>query len=162
MKKHPPLMGVLLGGGIAGTFDIVYAIVRSGQHGKTPLWLLQSVASGWMGSAAFESGTFGGVIGLLSHYGIMLVIAAVYLAAGRFLPVLQSQALACGAAFGVMVYLFMNFAVIPLSAFPFDLSYPPLRLLEGFGSHAVFIGIPIALAIRWSMRPKELSFRSGA
>ena len=27
---------------------------------------------------------------------------------------------------------------------------PALRLLEGFASHAVFVGIPIALAIRWS------------
>ena len=54
----------------------------------------------------------------------------------------------CGALFGVLVYLFMNFVVIPLSAFPFKLSYPPLWLLEGFVSHAVFVGIPIALSVR--------------
>jgi hypothetical protein len=47
------------------------------------------------------------------------------------------------------VYLFMNFVVLPLSAFPFTLSYTPMRLLEGFGSHALFVGVPIAIAIRW-------------
>lgn len=150
MTKCKVMMGVLLGGGVAGTFDIVYAILRSGPYGRSPLWVLQSVASGWMGEAAFESGVTGGAIGLASHFGIMLVFAAVYVAASRRLPVLQSRAVICGAVFGVFVYLFMNFVVLPLSAFPFTLKYPPLRLLEGFASHAVFVGIPIALAIRWS------------
>lgn len=143
-----PIVGILLGGGVAATFDIVYAIVRSGQHGRTPLWVLQSVASGWLGPDAFTSGLFGGVVGLVSHYGILLVGATVYFVASSRLPVLRSQALGCGALFGVLVYLFMNFVVLPLSAFPFKLAYPPLRLLEGFASHAVFVGIPIALAIR--------------
>lgn len=150
MTKCKAMMGALLGGGIAGIFDIVYAILRNGQFGRPPLWVLQSVASGWTGEAAFESGVTGGVIGLASHFGIMLVFAAVYFAASRRLPVLLSRAVICGAVFGVLVYLFMNFVVLPLSAFPFTLKYPPLRLLEGFASHAVFIGIPIALAIRWS------------
>lgn len=150
--KNRALAGVLLGGGIAGTLDITYAILRSGQHGKSALWVLQSVASGWMGSSAFESGITGGVIGLLSHYGIMLAIAAIYLGASKRLPVLRSQPWACGALYGVLAYLVMNFVVIPLSAFPFDLSYPPLWLLEGFVAHAALIGIPIALAICWSAR----------
>jgi len=140
--------GVLVGGGIAATLDIIYAIVRNGGYDRSPLWVLQSVASGWMGEAAFTSGTTGGIIGLLSHYGILFVAAAIYLVASRSFPVLRSRAMACGILFGVLVYLFMNFVVLPLSAFPFDLSYPPLRLLEGFVSHGFLVGIPIALAIR--------------
>ena len=148
MNKYRPLTAVLLGGGIAATFDIVYAILRNGQFGKSPLWVLQSVASGWLGADAFTSGVPGGILGLASHYGILFVAAAIYfVASGRF-QILKSQALACGAVFGVLVYLFMNFVVLPLSAFPYTLSYPPLRLLEGFASHAAFVGIPIALAVR--------------
>ena len=150
MTDRKPMVGVLVGGGIAATLDIVYAILRNGGHGKTALWTLQSVASGWLGSGAFESGWPGGILGLVSHYGILLVAAAVYYAASRRASVLRSQAWACGALFGVLVYLFMNFVVLPLSAFPFQLSYPASRLLEGFASHAVFVGIPVALAIRWS------------
>ncbi len=140
--------GALIGGGIAATLDIVYAIVRNGGYGRSPLWVLQSVASGWTGEAAFTSGITGGIIGLLSHYGILFVAAAIYLVASRSFPILRSRAMACGVVFGVLVYLFMNFVVLPLSAFPFDLSYPPLRLLEGFVSHGFLVGVPIALAIR--------------
>ena len=140
--------GVLVGGGIAATLDIVYAILRNGGYGRSPLWVLQSVASGWTGEAAFTSGTTGGIIGLVSHYGILFVAAAIYLVASRSFPILRLRAMACGILFGVLVYLFMNFVVLPLSAFPYDLSYPPLRLLEGFVSHGFLVGIPIALAIR--------------
>jgi len=40
------VMAVFLGGGIAATLDIVYAVLRNAGHGKAPLWTLQSVASG--------------------------------------------------------------------------------------------------------------------
>jgi len=144
---------VLAGGGIAATVDIVYACVSNAQYGKSPLWVFQSVASGWLGSAAFESGVPGGILGLASHYGILFAAAAIYLAAAGRAPILRSQAVACGALFGVLVYLFMNFVVLPLSAFPYRLAYPMPRLIEGFASHALFVGIPIALCIRrWAAR----------
>jgi hypothetical protein len=157
MQSQParPYLAVLLGGGIAATLDIVYACLSNAQYGKTPLWVCQSVASGWLGSAAFSSGLVGGLIGLFSHYAILIVGAIVYLAASKRLPVLRTQAVACGAVFGALVYLFMNFVVLPLSAFPYKLSYPPLRLLEGLMSHALFVGIPIALCIRRWARPRS-------
>ena len=142
------LTAILIGGGIAATLDIIYAIVRNAGYGMSPLQVLQSVASGWMGKDALTSGVTGGIIGLVSHYGILLVAAALYLAASRRFPILRSRAIVCGAIFGVLVYLFMNFVVLPLSAFPFDFPYPLSRLLEGFVSHAAFVGLPIALAIR--------------
>lgn len=142
------IAGVLVGGGIAATLDIIYAIVRNAGYGMSPLRVLQSVASGWTGDDAFTSGVSGGILGLVSHFGILLVAAALYLAASRRFPILRTRAIACGALFGVLVYLFMNFVVLPLSAFPFDLTYPLSRLLEGFVSHAVLVGLPIALAIR--------------
>ncbi len=147
-RSGHPIVAVLVGGGIAATIDILYAFVSNAQFGRSPLWVLQVVASGWTGSAAFDSGLAGGLLGLASHYAILLVAAALYLLASRRFPILRTQAVACGAVFGVGVYLFMNFAVIPLSAFPFRLTYPAMRLVEGFGSHALFVGIPIALAVR--------------
>lgn len=145
---HNAWTAVLIGGGMAATFDIVYAFSRQAGRGRSPEWVLQSVASGWMGERAFIGDLPAALLGLVSHYGILFVAALLYVEAARRLPVLRDQAIACGAAFGVGVYLFMNFVVLPLSAFPFELSYPPLRLLEGFVSHAVFVGIPIAAAAR--------------
>ena len=155
---HVPELAVVLGGGIAATLDMAYACVSNAQYGKTPLWVFQSVASGWLGSAAFSSGWVGGSIGLVSHYLILIVGAAIYYLSSRRLPVLRTEAVACGAGFGALVYLFMNFVVLPLSAFPFKLTYPPLRLVEGLTSHALFVGIPIALCIRRWARPRVGGF----
>jgi hypothetical protein len=149
-------IAVLVGGGIAATLDIVYAIVVNGWYGKTPLWVLQSVASGWQGMAAFDGGIASGLLGLVSHYAILFVAAYLYVLASRRVPILRSQAVVFGALFGVAVYLFMNFVVIPLSAFPFKLSYPLPTLLRGFTSHAAFVGVPIALAIRRFASPGAL------
>jgi hypothetical protein len=156
-----PKAAVLVGGGVAATLDIVYAFVANAQYGRSPLWVLQSVASGWTGSEAFRSGVAGGLLGLVSHYAILFVAAALYLLASARFPVLRTQAVACGALFGALVYLFMNFVVIPLSAFPFRLSYPAMRLVEGFASHALFVGIPIALAVRRFNARRNLLFNSG-
>ncbi len=150
-----PVTAVLLGGGTAATIDIIYAFVRNAGFDKTPEWVLQSVASGFLGLGAFESGIPGALLGLVSHYSILIVAAFVYLQAANRVPVLRTQVLACGAIFGVLVYLFMNFVVLPLSAFPFTLTYSPMRLIEGFASHAVFVGIPIAIAIRWLVHPGD-------
>jgi hypothetical protein len=148
-----PFFAVLLGGGIAATLDMAYACVSNAQYGKTPLWVFQSVASGWLGSGAFSSGIVGGLIGLVSHYSILIMGAAVYYMLSKRVPVLRMKAVACGAAFGALVYLFMNFVVLPLSAFPYKLTYPPLRLIEGLMSHALFVGIPIALCVRRWAQP---------
>jgi hypothetical protein len=151
--QYRPGFAILVGGGIAATLDIVYAVLRNWGAGREPLWTLQSVASGWLGNGAFESGVNGGILGVVSHYGILFIAAALYFALSQRFAILRTKPLGCGLIFGVLVYLFMNFVVLPLSAFPFQLKYPWLRLLEGFASHAVFVGLPISLSIRrWTTR----------
>jgi hypothetical protein len=139
---------VLVGGGIAATFDIVYACVASSFRDITPTWVMQSVASGLLGKGAFDGGLPAAALGLLAHYGILFVAAALYLAASRRLPVLRERAVACGILFGIAVYLFMTFVVVPLSAVPFEFSHAPAKLAQGFVSHGLLVGLPIALAVR--------------
>jgi hypothetical protein len=155
-ERRGAVLAVLAGGFAAGTLDIVYAILWSGMYGRSAEWVLQSVASGWLGMAAFEGGTAAAALGLASHYGILFVAAWLYLAASARLPVLRTQAVACGALFGVAIYLFMNFVVLPMSAFPFKPAYPWLVLLRGFASHAIVAGIPIALAVRRFAGPRAV------
>src|SRR4029453_4599162 len=104
--------------------------------------------SGLLGNGAFEGGTTAAAVGLLAHYGILFAAAALYLAASRRVPSLRERAMLCGLAFGVGVYLFMNFVVVPLSAVPFEIKYTPARPLQGLLSHAIVVGLPIALAVR--------------
>jgi hypothetical protein len=155
IEQKSDAIAILLGGGIAATLDMSYACVRNAGFDRAPMWTMQSVASGWLGEAAFQGGAGAALLGLVSHTAILLVAAALYVQAGRRLAPLRTHSFICGALFGVLVYLFMNFVVLRLSAFPFTLHYTMSRLLEGFGSHAVFVGIPIALASRLA-RPVDL------
>ena len=142
------LKATLAGGAVAATLDIIYAFARQAGRGRSAEWVLQSVASGWLGDAAFTSGRVGQAIGLFSHYGIVLVAAALFVLASRRVPLARRHVVAAGGAYGILVYLFMNFVVLPLSAFPFELTYTAARLLEGFVSHAILVGLPIAVAAR--------------
>jgi hypothetical protein len=151
------VLAVLLGGFIAATLDILYAFASNAQFGRSPLWVLQFVASGWLGKASFSEGWASGSLGLASHCAILVVAAATYYLASRRFAVLRSRAVACGAVFGCLVYLFMNFVVWPLSAVPYRFVPTTMKLVEGFASHALIVGIPIALCIRrWTSAGSRL------
>jgi hypothetical protein len=140
----------ILGGGlIAGTLDISYACIFSYiRRGTSPVRVLQSVASGALGRSAFEGGAKTAALGLVFHFLIATIAAAVYYLASRPLRFLVNQAIICGPLYGVGVYLFMNFVVLPLSAIG---SRPPLPLpvlIGGLLIHMFGIGLPIALVVR--------------
>lgn len=134
----------LVGGALAATLDIVYAFVWLGMSNRDPVWVLQTIASGWMGRAAFTGGLAAAAVGLVSHYGISIAAAALYGAAVRGSAWMRAHWIAGGIAFGILVYLFMNFVVIPLSAAPFGPSWTARAFIQGFISHALVFGLPIA------------------
>ena len=137
-------IAALAGGLAAATLDIVYAFAWLGMSGRSPLFVLQSVASGWLGRGAFTGGIAAGALGLASHYGISIAAAALYGAAVRGSAWIRAQWILGGIAFGVLVYLFMNFVVIPLSAAPFGPPWTARAFIQGFISHALVFGLPIA------------------
>ena len=143
------LAPILLGGLIAGTFDITYACIFSYvRRGTRPAVILQSVASGVFGQSAFTGGLKMAAMGLLFHFLIATIAAAVYYLASRKLRILITQAVVCGILFGVCVYLVMNLAVLPLSNISFKMAYPSPALIGGLLIHMFGIGLPIALVVR--------------
>ena len=142
----------LAGGLLAGILDIVYAFIWLGASGRTPAWVLQSVASGWLGRAAFSGGLGAAALGLASHLGISVAAAAIYGAAVRGSAWIRKHWIVGAIAFGVLVYLFMGFVVIPLSAAPFGPSWAPRAFIQGFISHAVVFGLPIAWVWRRALK----------
>ena len=147
--KSRALRAILLGGLIAGTLDISYACIYSYiMRGTGPIRIMQSVASGALGNKAFAGGLRTAVLGLAFHFFIALTAAAVYYLASRRLRFLITQAIICGLLYGIGIYLFMNFVVLPLSAIPFKMSYPLASLVGGLLIHMLGIGLPIALVVR--------------
>ena len=141
---------ILTGGLIAGAIDITYACVFSYlRRGVPPGRILQSVASGALGQAAFDGGATTAALGLLFHFLIALIWAAVYYALSRRLRVLARVPYVCGVVYGLLIFAVMNYAVIPLSAAPFGAPPPSSPAFNiGILVHMLSIGLPIALATR--------------
>jgi hypothetical protein len=151
---------ILWAGFAAGTFDICAAFIVLGLRGMSPLEVLQSVASGWLGKESYNGGIASGVLGLVSHYFIATTAAVVYFFASRKLKILLERPVLCGLIYGVFVYLFMNFVVLPLSAFPHTRTYTAAVIARGMSIIMFCVGLPIAVIIRRhsSFKINERSF----
>ena len=147
--KSRALRAILVGGLIAGTIDISYACIFSYlRRGTSPVRVLQSVASGALGQDSFKGGARTAALGLLFHFLIATIAAAVYYLASRPLRFLVNHAFICGPLYGVCIYLVMNFIVLPLSAIGSRPALPLPVLISGLLIHMFGIGLPIALIVR--------------
>jgi hypothetical protein len=146
MRRYSPGMAILIGGLIAGTLDNTYAISYSAWRGMAPQSLLQFVASGLLGRPSFEGGTATAALGLLLHYLMMLIIAAIFYGISRQLPFLVRKPIVWGPVFGFLVYWVMNLVVMQLSATPDKWRFIPLSFATGMIVHMFLIGFPIAWA----------------
>jgi hypothetical protein len=162
---------IALGGLAAGTLDIVYAFIVYGplSYGLSPEQVLQSVAAGWMGREASRAGGMEtALLGLGTHFMIATMMAAVFVAvAGRW-AALAARPLLWGFLYGLILYVAMNYVVVPLSAagaggyFPMDFAETAERLRRSFSriktddaypwmiwgtifTHTALVGVPIAL-----------------
>ena len=139
---------LLWAGLLCGVLDITAAFVVYGLlYRVKPGRILQGIASGLLGSNAFDGGVATALLGLLCHFVIAFGAAAVYLLASRGIPFLMQHAVISGILYGVAVYFFMNLVVLPLSAAaPRPFSFK--TMLIGIVIHVFCVGLPISLTIR--------------
>jgi uncharacterized membrane protein YagU involved in acid resistance len=105
-------VAILLGGLIAGTLDIGAAALI---NGRSPLVILLGIASGLLGKASFQGGLPTLVLGLGLQWLMSLIIAAVYVLVSNRIPELKQHWIAGGLAYGVGIFVVMNYMVVPLS-----------------------------------------------
>ena len=123
---------------------VVFSLVQ-----KVPyIVLLQFIASGLLGPAAFAGGLGSALLGLLLHVAFSLVIAVIFILAATRLPVLRRNLILGGLLYGVVVYFVMNFVVTPLSAAPPPEAVSMWVIVEGIIGHALTIGLPLAFIAR--------------
>ena len=83
----------------------------------------------------------------VSHYGILIIAAALYYVALVRSRWMRGNVVLCGALFGVCIYAFMHLVVLPLSnAPPFKSSW--VGMCSDFAMHVLVIGPAIALSLR--------------
>lgn len=87
---------IVWGGLTVGVLDIVEPIVFYGLRGVAPIRILQSIASGLLGPSAYQGGVPTAALGLVLHFFIAFVAAAVYFGASLRLPALVRRPLVWG------------------------------------------------------------------
>ena len=138
---------IFWGGLIAGVLDLTYAVAFVSLKGLKPIVVPQAIASGLLGMKSFEGGLPTAVLGVALEFLITFVATAVYYVASRKLSFLTRPAVLWGVLYGVAIYFFMNFIVVPLSVAPkFDHTWASRA--SDFMVHMFFIGLPMALAVR--------------
>jgi uncharacterized membrane protein YagU involved in acid resistance len=127
---------------VAGTLDILSAVIYTLIAGHRPIVMLKGLASAVLGDGAIDGGIEIALAGLLIHFAIMAVMATVFVLAAARIPLLRTQWLLAGIAYGIALWAVMNLIVLPLR---FGLHpFTARALAEQFFSHIVLVGLPIA------------------
>src|ERR1700747_1221485 len=93
-RKKNAVLAIVVGGGIAGTLDLLQACILFGWD--IPL----VIAGGLLGREAFGGGAGTYILGVVLHFFIACSAAAVYYAASRGLRFMTEHPLVCGLVFG--------------------------------------------------------------
>jgi hypothetical protein len=145
MKTLPSLFSSALKLGlIVGVFDAAAASLQAYiMRGATPDKVFTFVASGAFGQSAYEGGSMMALTGLAFHFIIAISWAFIFYVAYPKLTILQSNKFFVGMAYGIFIWLIMNFVVIPLSLIglrPFNLVSASIQIVI----HLFVIGVPIS------------------
>ncbi|HEY6304282.1 MAG TPA: hypothetical protein VIX14_14580 [Terriglobales bacterium] len=144
-SRPSPFPAIVVGGLIVGVLDLAYAILV--YTPQKPILIPQTIASGLLGMSSYSGGLGAAALGVVLQFVIALGAATVYYLASRKLPFLVSRAVLCGLIYGALVYLFMHFVVVPLSASP--QRHPSfIHQATEFVEHWFIVGLPIALSVR--------------
>ena len=157
MRPRSLLSAILVGGALGGALDLVFAVSFGAYNGIAPLRLLQIIASGVLGADAFTGGGAAAALGFACHFALSIGWAAVFAAAAMRMPALVRRPLLAGLGFGVVVFLCMKLIVLPLSAFPYPVSFKPLSTVLDTLSHMLLFGVPIALIVGRAIRARAVA-----
>lgn len=143
---------VLLAGLAIGSLDLVFACTFWGAgYGVPPIRILHGVAGGVLGPAARDSGLPGAALGAACHYFIATCMVGAYWLAARRLSRLARHPTGYGLAYGLGLYAFMTWVVVPLSNAPEGRAMPVAWTLSSIAVHAL-IGVLCARFARAGMR----------
>ena len=137
---------------ISGTLDILFAMILTVFFGREIGNMLRYVGSGPF-PAATDMGTGGAILGLVVHFALMAIMAAVLILFVRQRPQLLDKPIMVGVVYGLITYAVMNLIVVPLR---FDAPLPPsaLSIATQLFAHIVLVGIPMALIAARYLKPR--------
>jgi len=135
------LRPILVGGVLAGTFDLIAAFITFGPA------VPRAIAGGLLGRGAFQGGAGTWILGVVLQYFIAISAAAIYCLSSRRLGFLKDHWLVCGLFYGIAIFLVMNLIVLPLCALHLMGPYQYRGLVQGILVHMLIIGLPISFSL---------------
>lgn len=129
---------------------VVYGLLR----GVTATQCFQGVASGILGRASFQGGWSTVLLGGVLHLFNATVIVSVYSLASRRMALLTRRPLLSAVLYGCLVFLVMNFVVVPLSAARV-MRITLVNLVNGFLGHIISVGLPCLWVVR-ATNPRDV------
>ncbi len=149
IRREPGALKPIFAAGLAcGVLDFSAACITWWlRAGVRPYRIGQSIASGLLGPKSFQGGMTTALLGVAIHFLIAFTAATVFYLASRRIAFLTRNVLAAGALYGIAVYTFMYWVVMPLSAVrrgPFSLQLTLLAIV----THIFCVGLPIAIAVK--------------
>jgi uncharacterized membrane protein YagU involved in acid resistance len=146
------LKPIALATAISGSLDILFAMILTVAFGRQIPGMLRYVGSGPF-PQAMDMGTTGAVLGLVVHFALMAIMAAVLMAYLRHNPAQLDNAIMVGIVYGLITYVIMNLVVVPLR---FHTPLPPkaLSIATQLFAHICLVGIPMALIAKKFLRPQ--------
>lgn len=99
--------------------------------------------------SSFRGGLATAALGAFFHFLIATTASAVFYLASRKLKFLVKHAISSGLLYGVAVYIFMYYIVLPISAYHVKVAFPPMaQLIRDVAVHMFLVGLPISLMVR--------------
>jgi len=150
------LRPILLLTAVSGALDILFAMILTVTIGKGDIpGMLRFVASGPFPDAP-DWGAGGAVLGLLVHFTLMAIMAAIFVFAASRYPDIVRNPLKWGVIYGLITYVVMNLIVVH---FRFDTPLPPktISIVTQLFAHIVLVGIPFGLITAKTLRPAAVA-----
>jgi hypothetical protein len=142
---------------LAGSLDIFLACLNAFiAKGTSPVIVLQFIASGAFGKAAFSGGWLMPLAGLLFHFIIAYSFTALFFWLYPSIKIMSKSIVATAIVYGIFIYVVMNLLVLPLTkipAIPFRLEKAVIAVLILIGA----IGLPLSIAARTFFRHRNAS-----
>jgi uncharacterized membrane protein YagU involved in acid resistance len=133
---------IIFTGVVTGTLDAILALLINFKVPATVIF--KFIASGLFGAAAFSMGTSAILYGILIHYCIAFVWAIIFFLLYPKLIALVKYRIVLIIATGLVIWLVMNMAVLPLTSIhsqPFKLK----GVLENMAALIVAFGLPVTM-----------------
>jgi hypothetical protein len=133
-----------LGGVTAGTLDIGSACLIN--H-RSAIFVLHSIAGGLLAERSFAGGTETAILGAVLQEAMGVLIAVIFALIGTMVPILRRRWIIFGLAYGAVIFIVMNYVVVPLSAWHTIPTFSIVRFFANLAAMLLF-GLIVSMFVR--------------